>query len=190
MPRFIFFKGLYSTLDLYTDEMLRICRERGYDSFVLHTTQGEDASCMHISEEQEKEEREDLLRFLKEPVTAAVGFGNMGLRYEMDGIGNIWDAFAVPYIDVTDGPSVSFFRHFPVCGKTDGIALPGSQSCELYPAVFPGDRVRGFPAACGDRAARREKADPGAWHRSALCRRAFPWGGRSYGAGSERICRF
>ena len=55
MPRFIFFKGLYSTLDLYTDEMLRICRERGYDSFVLHTTQGEDASCMHISEEQEKE---------------------------------------------------------------------------------------------------------------------------------------
>ena len=100
MPRFIFFKGLYSTLDLYTDEMLRICRERGYDSFVLHTTQGEDASCMHISEDQEKEEREDLLRFLKEPVTAAVGFGNMGLRYEMDGIGNIWDAFAVPYIDV------------------------------------------------------------------------------------------
>ena len=72
MPRFIFFKGLYSTLDLYTDEMLRICRERGYDSFVLHTTQGEDASCMHISEEQEKEERKELLRFLKEPVTAAV----------------------------------------------------------------------------------------------------------------------
>ena len=66
MPRFIFFKGLYSTLDLYTDEMLRICRERGYDSFVLHTTQGEDASCMHISEEQEKEERKELLRFLKE----------------------------------------------------------------------------------------------------------------------------
>ena len=114
MPRFIFFKGLYSTLDLYTDEMLRICRERGYDSFVLHTTQGEDASCMHISEEQEKEERKELLRFLKEPVTAAVGIGNMGLRYEMDGIGNIWDAFAVPYIDVMMDHPFHFSGIFPI----------------------------------------------------------------------------
>ena len=61
MLRFIFFKGLYSTLDLYTDEMLRICRERGYEAFVLHTTYGEDTACEHIDEKQEKAERETAL---------------------------------------------------------------------------------------------------------------------------------
>ncbi len=137
MPRFIFFKGLYSTLDLYTDEMLRICRERGYDSFVLHTTQGEDASCMHISEEQEKEEREDLLRFLKEPVTAAVGFGNMGLRYEMDGIGNIWDAFAVPYIDVMMDHPFHFSGIFRYAAKQTALLCPDRNHVNYIRRFFP-----------------------------------------------------
>ena len=64
MLRFIFFKGLYSTLDLYTDEMLRICRERGYEAFVLHTTYGEDTACEHIDEKQEKAERDCAMKWM------------------------------------------------------------------------------------------------------------------------------
>lgn len=124
MLRFIFFKGLYSTLDLYTDEMLRICGERGYEAYVLHTTHGEDAACMHINEEQEKKEREGLLRFLEKPVTAAIGFGNMGLRYEMDGIGNIWDAYKVPYIDVMMDHPFHFSGIFRYAAKQTVLLCP------------------------------------------------------------------
>ena len=137
MLRFIFFKGLYSTLDLYTDEMLRICRERGYEAFVLHTTYGEDTACEHIDEKQEKAEREKLLCFLKKPVTAAIGFGNMGLRYEMDGIGNVWDAYGVPYIDVMMDHPFHFSGIFRYAAKNTTLLCPDRNHVKYIRRFFP-----------------------------------------------------
>lgn len=85
--RYIFFKGLIDTLDLYTDEFVRIYKERGAECLVI------DAA--HIGSEMMR-----LKAFLLAPVTAVISFNNIGMHLEFEDGRNIWDRFQVPFFNI------------------------------------------------------------------------------------------
>lgn len=85
--RYIFFRGLIDTLDLYTDEFVKIFAEQGAECLVL------DAGCI-------EDEMLRLKAFLLQPVTGVISFNNIGLQLELEDGRNIWDTFQVPFWDI------------------------------------------------------------------------------------------
>ncbi len=85
--RYIFFKGLIDTLDLYTDEFVKIYTQQGDMCLVL------DAACMD-------QEMVRLQAFLLEPVTAAISFNNIGMHLAFSGGENIWDRYKIPFYNI------------------------------------------------------------------------------------------
>lgn len=84
----IFFKGIYDTLDLFTEQLIKVFEEWGYGIFV-YDARGEEVS------------KALLLRMLKEEKGSytVITFNNLGYNLEENGI-NIWEKFEVPYIDI------------------------------------------------------------------------------------------
>ena len=109
----IYFKGVYDTLDLFTDHLIEAFESMGYGTFVYHTANEEVSKKM-------------LLRLLGESQEfAAVTFNNLGynLSFEQPEAAegeegkpeeyNIWDYFHIPYIDILmDHP---FHYEKPLC---------------------------------------------------------------------------
>ena len=106
MKTIIFFKGVYDTLDLFTDHLIEAFESMGYGTFVYHTANEEVSKKM-------------LLRLLGEGKAeqyAVVTFNNLGYNlsfFTQDGQTevtdheegkieehNIWDYFQIPYIDI------------------------------------------------------------------------------------------
>ena len=84
----IFFKGIYDTLDLFTEQLITVFTEWGYGIFV-YDARGEEVS------------KGLLLGMLKEERKkyTVITFNNLGYNLEEDGR-NIWEKFEVPYIDI------------------------------------------------------------------------------------------
>lgn len=109
----IYFKGVYDTLDLFTDHLIEAFESMGYGTFVYHTANEEVSKKM-------------LLRLLDESQEfAVVTFNNLGynLSFEQSEAAedeegkpeeyNIWDYFHIPYIDILmDHP---FHYEKPLC---------------------------------------------------------------------------
>lgn len=85
--RLIFFRGLIHTLDLYTDEFVRMYTECGDDCLVLEASDMEN-------------EMLRLKAFLIRPVTAVLSFNNVGLHLELEGDRNVWDQFGIPFYNI------------------------------------------------------------------------------------------
>ncbi len=85
--RYIFFRGLIRTLDLYTDEFVR-----------LFTRQG--AECLVVDAAQIEDEMIRLKAFLINQVTAVISLNNIGLHIEFEDGYNVWDKFAVPFYNI------------------------------------------------------------------------------------------
>ena len=84
----IFFKGIYDTLDLFSDKLEEAFVEFGYESFVYDTR------------EQDKS-KVALLALLAERKgnASVITFNNMGYNLEWNGV-NVWEEYEVPYIDI------------------------------------------------------------------------------------------
>jgi len=85
--RYIFFRGLIDTLDLYTDEFVRIFTEEG-------------AECLVVDAAQIEDEMIHLKAFLIHDVTAAISLNNIGLHLEFEDGQNIWDQFRIPFYNI------------------------------------------------------------------------------------------
>lgn len=85
--RYIFFRGLIDTLDLYIDEFVRIFIEDG-------------AECLVINAAQIEDEMLRLKAFLICDVTAAISMNNIGMHLEFEDEQNIWDQFQVPFFNI------------------------------------------------------------------------------------------
>lgn len=85
--RYIFFRGLIRTLDLYTDEFVKLFTERGDE-------------CLVVNAAQIEEEMNRLKAFLIDEVTAVVSLNNVGLYIEFEDGYNIWDKFAIPFYNI------------------------------------------------------------------------------------------
>ena len=84
----ILFKGIYDTLDLFSDKLGEAFAEWGYEIFTYDVGA------------QEKS-KQALLSMLAERSgnAAVVTFNNMGYNLEQDGV-NVWEHFDVPYINI------------------------------------------------------------------------------------------
>ncbi len=85
--RYIFFRGLIDTLDLYTDEFASIFS-------------GQEAECLVLNAAEMEDEMIRLKAFLTEEVTAVVSLNNIGLHLELEDGRNIWDWFRVPFFNI------------------------------------------------------------------------------------------
>ena len=84
----IVFKGIYDTLDLFSDRLAVAFAEWGCDIFV------------YDANEQEKSKMALLTMLVeKKGNVAVVTFNNMGYNLEQDGV-NVWEKFDVPYINI------------------------------------------------------------------------------------------
>lgn len=85
--RYIFFKGLIDTLDLYTDEYVNICSKEG-------------AECLVIDAGTIDREIIRLKAFLIKDVTAVISMNNIGMHLEFEDGLNIWDQYQIPFYNI------------------------------------------------------------------------------------------
>lgn len=85
--RYIFFKGLIDTLDLYTDEYINICSKEG-------------AECLVIDAGTIDREIIRLKAFLIKDVTAVISMNNIGMHLEFEDGLNIWDQYQIPFYNI------------------------------------------------------------------------------------------
>lgn len=85
--RYIFFKGLIDTLDLYTDEYVNICSKEG-------------AECLVIDAGIIDRELIRLKAFLIKDVTAVISMNNIGMHLEFENGLNIWDQYQIPFYNI------------------------------------------------------------------------------------------
>ncbi len=85
--RYIFFKGLIDTLDLYTDEYVNICSKEG-------------AECLVIDAGIIDRELIKLKAFLIKDVTAVISMNNIGMYLEFEDGLNIWDQYQIPFYNI------------------------------------------------------------------------------------------
>lgn len=95
----IFFKGIYDTLDLFTEQLEMAFTELGYDTFVYDAR-------------WEAQSKEELLRRLKDSKGGytVVAFNNLGYNLDMEAEAqteqddsfrkNVWESFEIPYINI------------------------------------------------------------------------------------------
>lgn len=85
--RYIFFRGLLDTLDLYTDEFVEIFM-------------GQDAECLIVDAARIEDEMVRLKAFLISEVTAVISLNNVGLHLEFEEERNIWDQYQIPFFNI------------------------------------------------------------------------------------------
>lgn len=87
MERLIFFKGIYDTLDLFTEELSNAFRMRGYETEILDVRNMQE-SLIRLSE------------FIKRSVKAAITFNNLAFNMELREGENIWEQLDIPCINI------------------------------------------------------------------------------------------
>lgn len=84
----IFFKGIYDTLDLFSEQLQMAFEAMGCECFVYDTGMQEKSKTALLTMLAEKKGK-----------TAVVTFNNMGYNLEKGGV-NVWEEYEVPYIDI------------------------------------------------------------------------------------------
>ena len=85
--RFVFIKGIYDTMDLFTDELITECEKAGYEYLVLNIgTMDEDLK--------------RLLEFSQEKIDAVITFNNLGYSLGEEYGKNLWHILGVTYVNI------------------------------------------------------------------------------------------
>ena len=92
--RLIFFTGVYDTLDLFTEQLVKAFKRMGYETLQIDTT---DMGKGLVA----------LAGFVSSPVTAAITFNNLAFHLEVVPGKNIWEELQIPCINIlVDHPSL------------------------------------------------------------------------------------
>lgn len=84
----IIFKGIYDTLDLFSDQLAEAFAELGYEIFVYEAREAEVSKAKLLAMVREKRGN-----------CAVVTFNNLGYNLDMEGA-NVWEHFDIPYINI------------------------------------------------------------------------------------------
>lgn len=86
---YIFIKGYFDTLDVFSDEIITALEARGKDCFIFHR-------------ERMEKDLSDFLVFLlnRHRPKAAIVFNNLGYNMGNDQGGNLWESLQIPYINI------------------------------------------------------------------------------------------
>lgn len=84
----IFFKGIYDTLDLFSDKLIEVFAEWNYEIFVYDAREAEKSKALLLETLKEKKGN-----------CAVITFNNLGYNLDREGA-NVWEEFGVSYIDI------------------------------------------------------------------------------------------
>lgn len=133
--RYIFFKGLIDTLDLYTFEFVRIGTANG-------------AECLVLDAAQMEQELFRLKDILQEPVTAVISLNNVGLHLELENGKNIWDSFQIPFYNIMMDHPFHYKEALETAPAQMVLLCMDRNHVEYVKRFFPNVRtVRFFPHA-------------------------------------------
>ncbi|MEE3481795.1 MAG: glycosyltransferase [Lachnospiraceae bacterium] len=85
---YVFVRGLYDTLDLFSEEIEAALKEMGYGTFVFNTVN------------PGKELQELLTLQVTKGIAAVIAFNNLAWNLGTKEGGNLWEAMGVPYVDI------------------------------------------------------------------------------------------
>lgn len=87
MKRLIFFVGVYDTLDIFTYELQKEFEKMQYETMLFDVRKTEESI-------------QQLAKFIKRPVKAAITFNNLGFNMELRKGKNIWEELQIPCINI------------------------------------------------------------------------------------------
>lgn len=106
MGRLVFFSGIYDTLDLYTEQFIRIFTKKGY-------------TCLNLNISDLPAAVARLGAFLEEAeITAAIGFNGMGFNLELLEGHNFWEEAGIPILNILMDHPFHFDKHLKRAPKT------------------------------------------------------------------------
>ncbi len=133
--RYIFFRGLIDTLDLYTDEFVTIFSEQ-------------EAECLVVNAAEIEDEMIRLKAFLTEEVSAVISLNNIGLHLEFEDGRNIWDRFGTPFFNIMMDHPFHYKAALDAAPEQMVLLCMDRNHVEYVKRFFPHIRtVRFFPHA-------------------------------------------
>lgn len=148
----IFFKGVYDTLDLFTDNLIQAFADMGYHTFVY------DARLEGLSKEQ-------LLAMLRdragdrsvsnpgssftreqqsESSCVVVTFNNLGYNLDLPDGRNIWEVYQIPYVDILMDHPFHYGKPLSNMPETAGILCTDRNHVTYIQRFFPNIKRTGF----------------------------------------------
>lgn len=85
--RLIVFKGIYDTLDVFVDHLVKGFEQLGYEVFIFDV-RNMDENIMGMTQ------------FVNERLIAVITFNNLGINLELKDIGNFWNKLGIHVIDI------------------------------------------------------------------------------------------
>ena len=148
----IFFKGVYDTLDLFTDNLIQAFADMGYHAFVYDARQ-EDMSKAELlallrdrawdrgisdpgssfTQEQQAEES-----------CAVVTFNNLGYNLDLPDGRNIWEVYQIPYVDILMDHPFHYGKPLSNMPKTAVILCTDRNHVTYIRRFFPDIKRTGF----------------------------------------------
>lgn len=133
--RYVFFRGLIQTLDLYTNEFVNI--------FTLQK-----AECLVLNAFHMEDEMLRLKAFLLEPVSAVISMNNIGLHLEFEDGKNIWDQFQIPFFNILMDHPFHYKKALDTAPEQMILLCMDRNHVEYVKRFFPNIRnVKFFPHA-------------------------------------------
>lgn len=148
----IFFKGVYDTLDLFTDNLIPAFTEMGYEAFVYDAR-------------QEKVSKEQLIALLRdragdrsisnpgssftqeqqsEVSCAVVTFNNLGYNLDLSDGRNIWEVYQIPYVDILMDHPFHYGKPLSHMPETAVILCTDRNHVTYIRRFFPNIKRTGF----------------------------------------------
>ena len=133
--RYILFQGIIDTLDLYTQEFVKILQEKNAECLVVQAN--------HMDAEMIR-----LKVFLLQPVTAVISLNNIGMHLEMESGENIWECFNVPFYNILMDHPFRYKRALETAPKTTCLLCMDRNHVSYVKRFFPNiNQVEFFPHA-------------------------------------------
>jgi len=141
----ILFKGIYDTLDLFSDQLGEAFGEWGYEIFVYDAGDAITSKALLLG----------LLR-AKNGQFAVVTFNNMGYNLEMDGV-NVWEQFEVPYINILMDHPFHFEKPLKEAPKTAVVLCTDRNHVKYIRRFYKNIRQTDFLPHAGIELGRKHK---------------------------------
>ncbi len=87
MSRWIFWRGVLDTLDLFEEELIRAAREKGHE-------------CLEVDATNPKEYQKQILAFAEEKIDGVVSFNQIAYRVELTPGKNLWEELNIPFFNI------------------------------------------------------------------------------------------
>ncbi len=142
----ILFKGIYDTLDLFSDQLGEAFASWGYELFVYNAADIPKSKTCLLDMLEEKRGN-----------AVVVTFNNMGYNLEVDGV-NVWERFGVPYINILMDHPFHFEKPMKEAPKTAIVLCTDRNHVKYIRRFYKNIRQTDFLPHAGIELGRKHKS--------------------------------